>query len=89
MVVENRVDGSKAILLLIEAAKRGHEEVVKLLLEHEADVNAIFHNLNPLVVAASAYGDHVAMIQLLLDRGADVNTSLSGGPGSALIAAAF
>ena len=57
---------------LIEAAYNGHVEIVKLLIDHGADVNlkgeAWYGPLH-----AAAMGGHVEVVKLLLDNGADVN----------------
>jgi ankyrin repeat protein len=67
------------------AAERGYEQVVKLLLDKGADVNAQGRPYGNALQAASARG-HKQVVKLLLDKGADVNTQ--GRPyGNALCAA--
>ncbi|PPQ87732.1 hypothetical protein CVT26_010270 [Gymnopilus dilepis] len=70
---------------LIAASSRGHEAIVKLLLDKEADVNAqggIYGN----ALQAASYRGHEGIVKLLLDKGAEVN--MQGGKyGSALQAA--
>ena len=59
---------------LVDAAKAGHEEVVRLLLDQGADVNRrCSWRSSPLAEAAKA--GHEAVVRLLLDRGADMNSS--------------
>lgn len=54
------------------AAANGNDEVVKLLLDHSAYVDAGSPNgTTPLMMAAR--GDHISTVKLLLDNGADLN----------------
>lgn len=54
------------------AAANGHDDIVKLLLDHSAYVDAGSPNgTTPLMMAAR--GGHVSTIKLLLDNGADLN----------------
>jgi ankyrin repeat protein len=57
----------------IQAASiEGHEQIVKLLLNQGADVNAqggLFGN----ALQAALEGGHEQIVKLLLNRGADVN----------------
>ena len=62
------------------AAEYGHTEIVKILLEHGANVNAVLleeviHN-TPLHKAAQ-YG-HLEIMKLLLENGADINANIEG-----------
>jgi len=52
------------------AAQKGHAEIVRILLEHGADVNAkdTEAGFTPLLFAA--FKGHAAIVQMLLDRGA-------------------
>ena len=53
------------------AAANGHDDIVKLLLDHSAYVDAGSPNgTTPLVMAAR--GGHVSTVKLLLDNGADL-----------------
>ncbi|KAJ7835381.1 ankyrin repeat-containing domain protein [Mycena olivaceomarginata] len=69
---------------MVAASERGQSNIVRLLLEHGANVNAVTKNYNALC-AASFHG-HVEVIQVLLEKGAEVN-AMSGRYGSALQAA--
>jgi uncharacterized protein len=54
------------------AATNGHDDVVKLLLDHSAYIDAGSPNgTTPLMMAAR--GGHVSTVKLLLDSGADLN----------------
>ena len=70
---------------MILAAKRGHLEVVQLLLEAGADQNAAGKNRATALLAAAQSG-HSEVVQLLLQAGADKNAATQGGE-TALMAA--
>ena len=57
------------------AAWKGHQQVVTLLLQARADVNA--HNENdhwgPTALHAAAHANQPAIAQLLIDHGANIN----------------
>ncbi|KAK4220982.1 ankyrin repeat-containing domain protein, partial [Podospora fimiseda] len=54
------------------ASSEGHQEIVKLLLDKGADVNAQGGFYGNALQAASSEG-HQQIVKLLLDKGADVN----------------
>ncbi|KAK5213084.1 hypothetical protein LTR47_006963 [Exophiala xenobiotica] len=62
-------DGRTALLW---ASKGGHEKVVRILLDHGADVNAEGGQYGNALQAALK-GGHEKMVLMLVDRGADVN----------------
>jgi len=63
---------------LCEVAAKGDTELVKVLLEKNADVNAKdTKGVTPLVYAAA--GGHEQIVKMLLDRGADVNAMANDG----------
>ena len=59
---------------LIQAAENGHLEIVKLLLQHDADVNTRKKDgdtaLTAAIVAPTSYKD---IVEVLLQQNADVN----------------
>ena len=74
---------------LICAAKGGHEEVTRLLLDHGADVEAADEDEDgqTALMAASEAGS-VAVTKLLLGHGADVATATNNGKTALMFAAA-
>ncbi|CAG5158196.1 uncharacterized protein ALTATR162_LOCUS5032 [Alternaria atra] len=76
-------DDDTAPLLL--AAENGHKQVVKLLLDKGAEINAQSRRYGNALCAASQ-GDHEAVVKMLLDKGAEVNAQ-GGCYGNALCAA--
>jgi ankyrin repeat protein len=72
---------------LHEAAVDGKTQIVKLLLDHGADVNARGGPYGSALHAASSKG-HEQIVKLLLDKGANINAR-DGHYGSALQGASF
>ncbi|KAK5725047.1 hypothetical protein LTR17_013338 [Elasticomyces elasticus] len=70
---------------LLAASERGHEEVVRQLLAHGAEVNARASWGTNALQAASTEG-HEAVVRQLLENGADVNARAGGLYCNALIA---
>jgi ankyrin repeat domain-containing protein 17 len=73
---------------LIYACCGGYEDVVKVLLDHDAEIES--HNENghtPLMEAAS--GGHVNVAKLLLERGACINSHSNEFKESALTLACY
>lgn len=56
---------------LVGASSEGHIEIVKILLDHGADVNYPDYGFRPLQEAFLR--GHKEVVQMLLDHGADVN----------------
>jgi ankyrin repeat protein len=69
---------------LAHAARRGHTQVVELLLNSGADIEG-GNGLSPLTCAAYKGQDEI--VRLLIDRGADIEAD-TGGTGTALFQAA-
>ena len=74
---------------LVIAINEGQDEIVHMLLNSGADINAPAVEVFNALQAAAKKTDTIDYVQLLLDRGADVNAPASGDSGrSALQAAA-
>ena len=82
--IVNVADNENRAALSI-AAEHGHDELVKLLLDEGADINAQGGSFGNALQAASC-GGHKQIVKLLLDKGAEVN-SQGGDYGNALQAA--
>jgi ankyrin repeat protein len=72
---------SEWLSTLAIAARNGNEEVVRVLLDHGANVNA--RSGGPIgqtaLMAAASNGNRLTIIRLLVDRGADVNIQGEAG----------
>ncbi|XP_022247672.1 ankyrin repeat domain-containing protein 17-like isoform X2 [Limulus polyphemus] len=74
--VEDR--GLKDTTPLMEAASAGHVDIVKLLLDHSADVNAQTNQGNTPLMYACA-GGHEEVVRVLLESGANVEDHNENG----------
>ncbi|XP_053402143.1 uncharacterized protein LOC128557808 isoform X2 [Mercenaria mercenaria] len=78
----------RAFLALFIAAHRGHDKLVRRLIEAGADVNACTPlGRTPLHVAASQGHGHI--VDLLLEKGADIDAEDESGATALTIAARF
>ena len=68
----NAVMGGRLHLALIAAAENGHTAVVRLLLEHGAEINTN-EGWHGNALRAAAINDRESVVRLLLEKGADVN----------------
>lgn len=68
LVNQNRPDGSTPLFI---AAQNGHTEMISLLLQHGADVNAAGCTVSPLSMAVQ--GGYLETCRVLLKNGADPN----------------
>ena len=57
---------------LMWAATNGHTDIVKLLLDRGADIDAVYRDGNNALTLAATNG-HANTVKLLLDRGADID----------------
>lgn len=65
---------------LMGAARNGHTDVAKLLIDNGANVNAMNeYRTAPLMFAVGDLDDYPNMVRLLLEAGADVNLTDCGG----------
>lgn len=55
---------------LIAAASQGHEAIVKLLLDHGAEVDAVGSSVFSTALSASSYFGYRSIAEMLLDKGA-------------------
>jgi ankyrin repeat protein len=72
--------------MFTQAISKGHQSIVRLLLDRGADVNTVTAGYGSAFIAAVRSG-HASVVRLLLDRGADINAEIVIY-GSALAAAA-
>nr|XP_036581485.1 pfs domain-containing protein [Colletotrichum truncatum]KAF6789836.1 pfs domain-containing protein [Colletotrichum truncatum] len=70
------------------ASSRGHKDVVRLVLDKGADINAPSNSDYGTALQAASYEGHKDVVGLLLDRGADINAQ-GGRHGTALQAASY
>ncbi len=78
-------DGGEPRSPLVAAARNGNMEIVKLLVDADADVSYHAKGDETPLMAASLYG-HVHIVQYLVENGANVNEQLKGD-GTALLVA--
>ncbi|KAF8184630.1 hypothetical protein K438DRAFT_1837602 [Mycena galopus ATCC 62051] len=74
---------------LANAAYRGSAEMVRLLLQHGADINLPLDckSGRGSALHAASYNGHVEIVRLLLEGGADANLQFNSGGVSTLVAA--
>lgn len=68
------------------AAEKGHTEIVKLLLEKNADVNATSSNGGLTALMYAAQKGHIEIVKLLLNKGADTNVATPDGDTALMLA---
>lgn len=77
--------GENRITALMWAARNGHTDVAKLLIDNGANVNAVHeYGTTPLMWAVGDIDDYPSMVRLLLEAGADVNFTSRSNPYTAL-----
>ena len=85
----NDRDPVSGMTALMFAIAKGHDEIIKLLLDNGADVNVDAHGTTALTGAVAAERN-IAVIKMLLDKGANVNYIANPESGmTALMFAAF
>jgi hypothetical protein len=58
------------------ASHMGHTDIVKLLLDRGANVNAAHGNMGWTPLSSAAWRGHTDVIKLLIERGADINKAI-------------
>lgn len=69
---ERPIAATESDLALMKAARKGHTEVVKTLLENGANINAQDEDGETALIVAAQNG-HTETVKILLENGADVN----------------
>ena len=65
---------------MMEAAREGHEEMVALLLFHDADINAITEETQETALTLACCGGCYEVAKFLLEAGADANLGAASTP---------
>lgn len=73
------IEDSAGYTALHYAARNGHYEVCKVLLENGADVNALTRSGHATALHRAATQDHSEIVKLLLNKGADPNIGDADG----------
>jgi len=82
------IQDGKGITALMCASARGHYEIVKMLLEHEADVNIQDKQSFAALMCASENG-HEKIVKMLLEHNAKVNVQGNKGQTALMLAEYF
>ena len=76
-------DGLTTLMFAIMEKK--NIEIIKLLLEHEVDVN-VFVNNGETALMLAIYNENIKLTKLLLEYGADINISVKSGETALMLA---
>ncbi len=63
---------------LFVASQMGHTDIVKLLLDRGANVNAAHGNMDWTALSGAAWDGNTDVAKLLIERGADINRAIAG-----------
>jgi ankyrin repeat protein len=55
------------------ASQQGHVDVVRVLVEHGADINKAANDGGATPLYIASYDGHVDVVRVLLEQGADIN----------------
>ena len=77
-LLENGAEPNQANQLgvtpLIAAARRGEKDVVKVFLQHGADVNAVSHETSRTALQGAIEGNHSEIVTLLIEATKEVSS---------------
>jgi ankyrin repeat protein len=85
MDVNSKEEGS-GVTPLMAASAKNHFEIVKALLNQNADMNIRFKDGDTALILA-AKGGHIQVVKALLDKGADINAQNNSGATALMYAA--
>lgn len=71
--VSAKIKTAEGMTVIIAAAWNGHADVVEVLLEHGADVEARLDSGGGTALHIAAFDGYVATVRVLIENGADVN----------------
>lgn len=76
-IITNKVE---KVTPLYMASLNGHLELVKMLLDHGADINFVRSDNGFTVLSAAIFNKNIAVVNELLNRGVDTNILVQGFP---------
>jgi len=83
--VNARTNDFKGNTALMMASSMGHKDIVKLLLDNGADVNA-YNNYGDTALINASENGHIEIVEMLLEKGAVVNAKNNDGETARMMA---